>query len=318
MTDRDFDVFLAHRKVDKPIIRKIYQELKERGLAPWLDEEEIPPGAAFQEALQQAIGQVKTAAICIGSDELSNWQALELKISITQCVKRKIPIIPVLLPGVSAIPESLLFLSEFHAVSFQNGIEDERALSRLEWGITGRRPKPKPLSPSNGNPAPDIVVKPIIDSLYTNLERYLKIEDWEKADDETHQLMIVEAGKVEEPFFTAEELKNFPCEALKVIDGLWVKHSNSRFGFSVQKEMYRECGGVLDGCHNREAFTKLCEENGWKVKDKWVNVISDNSSLKGHFPRFGLYIGRDMPGRRRGLRSTRFSALAFRLESCNL
>lgn len=53
-----------------------------------------------------------------------------------------------MLPGVETIPESLLFLSEFHAVLFQNGIADERALSRMEWGITGQKPKP-PTSPSS-------------------------------------------------------------------------------------------------------------------------------------------------------------------------
>ncbi|PZO20572.1 MAG: hypothetical protein DCF25_06425 [Leptolyngbya foveolarum] len=66
MIERPFDVFLAHRSVDKPLIRKIYRALKARGLNPWLDEEEIPPGTSFQEELQQAIGRVKTAAICIG------------------------------------------------------------------------------------------------------------------------------------------------------------------------------------------------------------------------------------------------------------
>ena len=143
MTERSFDVFLAHRSVDKPLVRRIYIKLKERGLNPWLDEEEIPPGTSFQAEIQQAISLVKTAAICIGTGELGRWQALELRTFITQCVKRNIPVIPVLLPGVTSIPESLLFLSEFHAVLFQEGIEDERALSRMEWGITGQKPESK-------------------------------------------------------------------------------------------------------------------------------------------------------------------------------
>lgn len=146
MIERHFDVFLAHHSEDKPLIRKIYHQLKARGLNPWLDEEEIPPGTSFQDELQQAIGQVKTAAICIGTNDLGRWQALELKAFITQCVKRNIPVIPVLLPSVAAVPDSLLFLSEFHAVSFQNGIEDERALLQMEWGITRKKPRPKPLN----------------------------------------------------------------------------------------------------------------------------------------------------------------------------
>ncbi|MEM6448185.1 MAG: toll/interleukin-1 receptor domain-containing protein, partial [Cyanobacteria bacterium P01_D01_bin.123] len=111
MTDEPrFDVFLAHSSKDKPAIREIYRKLKARGLAPWLDEEEIPPGTRFQAEIQQAIGQIKTAAIFIGQHELGNWQALELETFISRCVNLNIPVIPVLLPGVANVPQNLLFL----------------------------------------------------------------------------------------------------------------------------------------------------------------------------------------------------------------
>jgi hypothetical protein len=36
-----FDVFLAHNSQDKSLVRAIANELKRRGLNPWLDEEQI-------------------------------------------------------------------------------------------------------------------------------------------------------------------------------------------------------------------------------------------------------------------------------------
>lgn len=138
-----FDVFLAHNSKDKPLVREIYQRLKELGLNPWLDEEHIPPGTAFQDEIQQAIAQVKTAAIFLGKTGLGRWQALELKSFITQCVERNIPVIPVLLPGVSGIPDNLPFLKEFHAVSFGNDIEDTKAFDLLYWGITRKKANEK-------------------------------------------------------------------------------------------------------------------------------------------------------------------------------
>jgi hypothetical protein len=57
MTEQQFDVFLAHSSKDKPLIRQIYRELKQRGLRPWLDEEEIVPGALFQDEIQRVIAQ---------------------------------------------------------------------------------------------------------------------------------------------------------------------------------------------------------------------------------------------------------------------
>ncbi|MBE7380707.1 MAG: toll/interleukin-1 receptor domain-containing protein [Leptolyngbya sp. SIO1E4] len=158
MPEQQFDVFLAHSSKDKPLIRQIYRQLKTRGIRPWLDEEEIAPGTKFQDEIQQAIKQIKTAAIFFGKGGLGGWQALELKSFISQCVERNIPIIPVLLPGVENIPEELIFLQEFHAVFFKDNIEDKKALFQLEWGITGTRPTtpsppPSPLPPP---PSPDV------------------------------------------------------------------------------------------------------------------------------------------------------------------
>lgn len=142
-----FDVFMAHSSKDKPLIRQIYRYLKERGIQPWLDEEEIPPGTRFQEEIQQAIGQIKTAAIFIGQKGLGRWQALELESFISQCVEHNIPVIPVLLPNVEKIPENLIFLRNFHAVFFKTSIDDEKALFQLEWGITGVKPNREDLEP---------------------------------------------------------------------------------------------------------------------------------------------------------------------------
>lgn len=135
---RQFDVFLAHNSQDKPQVRAIANELKRRGIKPWLDEERIRPGSSFQQEIQQAIPLVKTAAIFIGVQGLGPWQVLELESLVQECVTNNIHIIPVLLPGVSAIPENLRFLRRYRFVSFPWQVNDVEALNLLEWGITGR------------------------------------------------------------------------------------------------------------------------------------------------------------------------------------
>jgi hypothetical protein len=136
-----FDVFLAHNSQDKPQVRAIARELRQRGLKYWIDEEQIPPGRSFQDVIQQAIPLVKSAAIFIGLGGLGKWQAWELKAFISQCVEADIPVIPVLLPEVERIPEHLRFLRELNWVRFANGIDDVEALDNLEWGITGHKPQ---------------------------------------------------------------------------------------------------------------------------------------------------------------------------------
>ncbi len=132
----EFDVFLAHNSLDKPQVRKISAKLRERGLKPWLDEEQIPPGKAFQDEIQKAIPQIKSAVIIIGTQGLGNWQKLELKSLISQFVSRDAPVIPVLLVGVNNVPDDLYFLKELILVNFEQD-DDASAFSELEWGITG-------------------------------------------------------------------------------------------------------------------------------------------------------------------------------------
>ena len=143
MTEQLFDVFLAHNSVDKPQVRTIATKLREQGIKPWLEEEQIPPGMSFQDEIQKAIPLIKAAAIIIGTQGLGKWQIMELRSLITKFVDRKIPVIPVLLPEVDNIPGDLLFLQELNWVKFEQ-IDDKRAFYRLEWGITQVKPELHP------------------------------------------------------------------------------------------------------------------------------------------------------------------------------
>jgi formylglycine-generating enzyme required for sulfatase activity len=137
-----FDVFLAHNSADKMVfIKPIAQKLKERGLKPWLDIDQIPPGRYFQDEIQKAIANVKSAAIFISTNGIGKWQALEVRTFMSQCIEKKIPVIPVLLTDVTSIPEDLFFFKELHCVYFTKGLDDNEALDSLIWGITGQKPK---------------------------------------------------------------------------------------------------------------------------------------------------------------------------------
>ncbi len=139
-----FDVFLAHNSQDKPQVRAIAAKLKRRGLKVWLDEEQIPPGRPFQDVIQQALQNVRCAAIFISPEGLGKWQVLESRSLLTRFVDADIPVIPILLPGVEGIPEDLLFLKELNYVKFESGIDDIEALDKLESGIRQKTVRSQP------------------------------------------------------------------------------------------------------------------------------------------------------------------------------
>ncbi|MBD2337632.1 GUN4 domain-containing protein [Calothrix sp. FACHB-156] len=122
---------------------------------------------------------------------------------------------------------------------------------------------------------------------YTKLRDLLAAGNWKDADMETYRVMIQALGKNEGDYFESEELLNFPCTDLRTIDRLWVKYSNGRFGFSVQKEIYLSVGGKLDGEYDKEAFEKFGDRVGWRVKSSWIMYSEgtfDTSAPVGHLP----------------------------------
>ena len=136
----DYDVFLAHNSRDADQVNDLYTQLRERGINPWLDRKEIPPGRWFQQVIQDAIPQVRAAAIVLGPHGIGQWQMLELRSFISQCVERSMPTIPVFLPNVAEVPSELAFLSELNAVRFNKQVSEPDAIDRLVWGITGEVP----------------------------------------------------------------------------------------------------------------------------------------------------------------------------------
>ena len=136
----------------------------------------------------------------------------------------------------------------------------------------------------------EVIVQQVTDARYADLERYLKNSQWEKADEETYRLMITEVGKEVGQWFDPEDLLNFPCEPLRAVDGLWVRHSGGKFGFSVQKDLYLKCGGSPNASVSYyrsygRAWEKLCKINGWNGRIRY-GLETPTGHLPAHFRTF--------------------------------
>ncbi|MFO7141633.1 GUN4 domain-containing protein [Arthrospira sp. PCC 8006] len=126
---------------------------------------------------------------------------------------------------------------------------------------------------------------------YTQLNRLLKSGNWKAADEETAKMMLAVARQTQRGYLDENDIKNFPCEDLRIIDGLWVKHSNGLFGFSVQKQIYINCGGKPDGSYPGDTiWYRFADEVGWRVGGSWLSRIdifekfSPGSAKRGHLP----------------------------------
>jgi serine/threonine protein kinase len=121
---------------------------------------------------------------------------------------------------------------------------------------------------------------------YINLRNLLAAKKWKEADEETGRVMLKVADREEEGWLNTESIDNFPCEDLRTIDQLWVKYSNGRFGFSVQKRIYQSLGGTRE--YNSEIWQKFGDKVGWRRNNQWLYyndlTFSEKTAVEAHLP----------------------------------
>jgi hypothetical protein len=132
-----FDVFLCHNSEDKPEVRVIAEMLVKEGIKPWLDEADISVGGFWHSNIGGQIETAKSAAVFVGRSGIGPWQKREIQALLSQFVRRKCPVIPVILPSVTKTLEMPWVLEGLHLIDFRT---DPQALEQLIWGITGKKP----------------------------------------------------------------------------------------------------------------------------------------------------------------------------------
>ncbi|WP_019502466.1 GUN4 domain-containing protein [Pseudanabaena sp. PCC 6802] len=136
---------------------------------------------------------------------------------------------------------------------------------------------------------------------YTPLKELLEKKQWRGADRMTKDLMLKASGITPQRHLMYQlkdhHIKEFPCEDLGIIDRLWLKYSNGRFGFSVQQPIWQKCD---DSRWDKGAAWSLFGDRvGWRTYDllrtslRWKRFHELDFTLNapiGHLPwLFGIF-----------------------------
>jgi GUN4-like len=107
---------------------------------------------------------------------------------------------------------------------------------------------------------------------FQRLQELLEQQDFREADRETIQVILTITGAANLEAITPNDVRNFPCNQLQVIDKLWTSYSNGKFGFSVQARLYQQVGGSIDStiAQDNSVIEKLGKLVGWRADQKWL------------------------------------------------
>lgn len=152
---------------------------------------------------------------------------------------------------------------------------------------------------------------------HRNLKNFLEQGMWQQADLETTVMMLKLANRTDQGSLSELDINNFDCEKLQIINNLWLKNSNGRFGFSVQKQIWQAVSNTSEP--DWDAWCRFGESVGWYVNEKWLYWNDVTFNLKapaGHLPRGGALMGWGLGDFWTGCR--KMSALAEKLDSCGI
>jgi serine/threonine protein kinase len=138
---------------------------------------------------------------------------------------------------------------------------------------------PKPAPPDTAR------VISVVGINYIKLQNLLAAKKWQEADEETRRVMLKVAGREQEGWLDPESIEKFPCEDLRTIDQLWLKYSDGRFGFSVQKRIYSSLGGTRE--YPEKAWENFCARVGWRKNNQclyYTDLTFSEKAPEAHLP----------------------------------
>jgi TIR domain len=166
-------IFLAHAREDKPQVRKLYADLKARGLDPWLDEVDLMPGQIWKEEIPKAIRQAGIFLACLSSRSGSKvgYVQSEFRLALSAFGERppgSIFLVPVRLDDCAVpdlqIPDRGLSLQDIHWVDLWQEGGLGRLVATIEHTLGGRtaaQPEPRTAFRDVNAPwCPELVVVP--------------------------------------------------------------------------------------------------------------------------------------------------------------
>jgi hypothetical protein len=116
---------------------------------------------------------------------------------------------------------------------------------------------------------------------YQPLQELLAQQDFQGADVLTLQKLCELAGEgaIQRKWLYFTDIDSFSSTDLHTLNQLWLIHSEGRFGFSVQRQIWLSVG---------KDFSKLWHKIGWKTDNNWTRYPKeftwDLSAPQGHLP----------------------------------
>ena len=172
--------------------------------------------------------------------------------------------------------------------------------------------------------SPDISSITLVGIPYlSELKEALTFGQWQEGDRLTNKIILELAAKDKIAKLTAADISQIPCDVWMAINQEWMQASNNRFGWTVQKQVWKDLGGKLIYTEDTywqfaDVYEKFSDRVGWrkprwlklgispKIWRKYENLIFAINAPRGHLPSLLFWEGFNL-----------VDAVFYRLEICD-
>jgi len=132
---------------------------------------------------------------------------------------------------------------------------------------------------------------------FARLENVLAAQQWKMADQETRVVMLQAFNLDCDRPLRPDQIAEFPCKDLQIIDQLWTQYSKGKFGFSVQRALWLKYDTLY--WNKADVWSAFADRVGWRVnnlfrENYWKRHSELTFSLNapvGHLPFLGDQFG---------------------------
>ncbi|WP_353736723.1 AAA-like domain-containing protein [Moorena sp. SIO2C4] len=130
-----------------------------------------------------------------------------------------------------------------------------------------------------------MVKNSLFNHFLAELHFFMKSANWKDADLKNVRIMLYIADREKEGWLNVEHIEQCSCQKLLTLNTLWVKHSDGKFGFSVQKQILDKI--IAERGLPKGEYDKLLDETWyeWWEKVNWfAEIFNKNKAEEGHLP----------------------------------
>jgi hypothetical protein len=137
-----YDAILLHNLKDLELARGVDRLLQPHRLSIWFSDRDLRLGDTLTGSIGRAMHRSRFVLLCLGPNDLGNYQGWETSAAITDAITLRRPVIPIWMPGAEPERIELPFVRDLVSLDLRARLSNPAGIEKLVARLKDGRPAP--------------------------------------------------------------------------------------------------------------------------------------------------------------------------------